>query len=262
MRGPPLPVSAASERVPFSTSPRQPSVTIAPYGLPEGEHCVSSVLRANGLSPLCDASLAELDRIAPTTSFPAAAVLFVEGQAARGVYVLCQGHVKLTTTSQDGKTLILRIAQPGETLGLHSVVTGKPYELTLETLQPCQLAFVSRADFLRLIQERADACLHMAQQLSNECQSAYEALRLVGAHSVSERMARLLLQWSGDRQFAEGPLRLKIPLTHEEMGQLIGTSRETVTRALSELKRRHVLKWTASTVVILDRAALQAMARA
>jgi len=262
MRSPLLPTSAGSEQVPLSSCTRQTIAPISPYGLPEGDQCVSSVLRANGLSPLCDASLAELDRIAPTTSFPEAAVLFVEGEVARGVYVLCRGYVKLTTTSQDGKTLIMRIAQPGETLGLHSVVTGKPYEVTVETLQPCQLAFLSRADFLRLIRERADACLHMAQQLSNECQSAYEALRLVGARSVSEKVARLLLQWSGNRQLVDGPLLLRIPLTHEEMGQLIGTSRETVTRTLSELKKRRVLKLTASTLLILDRAALQRLARA
>lgn len=257
-----LPTSTESERVPLSFT-RQTRAAISPYGLPIGDHCVSSVLRANGFSPLCDASLAELDRIAPTTSFPEGAVLFVEGQVPGGVNVLCQGRVKLMTTSQGGKTLILRIVKPGEILGLQSVVTGKPYDLTAETLQPSQLAFINRGDFLRLIKVHADACLHVAQQLSRECQFAYEVVRWIGlCHSVSEKLARLLLQWSGDAQATDGSIRLKISLTHEEIAQLIGTSRETVTRTLGELKKRGVLELTGSTLLILNRAELEALVRA
>lgn len=252
--------SAGSEGFPVSAFAQQSNTKISPYGLPVGDHCVSSALRANGLSALGDASLADLDRIAHTTSFPEGAVIFVEGQVPRGVYVLCQGRMKLTTTNRDGKTLIMRIVQPGEILGLQSMVTGKPYELTVETLQPCQLAFVNRADFLRFLKEHADACLLVAQQLSNECQSAYEMVRSIGlSHSVSEKLARLLLQWANDGRVTEGSIRLKISLTHEEMAQLIGTTRETVTRTLGELKKRRILELTGSTLLIRDRGALQGM---
>lgn len=255
-----LRTSDGSEGFPFSALTQQGNSKISPYGLPVGDHCVSSALRANGLSSLGDASLADLDRIAHTTSFPEGAVIFVEGQIPRGVYILCQGRMKLTTTNRDGKTLIMRIVQPGEILGLQSMVTGKPYELTVETLQPCQLAFVNRADFLRFIKEHADACLHVAQQLSNECQSAYDMVRSIGlSHSVSEKLARLLLQWSGDGRVTEGAIRLKLALTHEEMAQLIGTTRETVTRTLGELKRRRVLELTGSTLLIRNRAALEGL---
>jgi CRP/FNR family cyclic AMP-dependent transcriptional regulator len=192
-------MSSNSEHFPVSAFARQSNARISPYGLPVGEHCASSALRSNDRSPLGDASLADIDRIAHTTSFPEGAVIFVEGQVARGVYVLCQGRVKLMTTSRDGKTLIMRIAQPGEILGLQAMVSGNTYELTVETLQPSQLAFINRADFLRFIKEHADACLHVAQQLSNECESAYEMVRSIGlSHSVAEKLARLLLQWSGN----------------------------------------------------------------
>lgn len=236
------------------------SARISPYGLPLGDHCVSSALRANPSSSLCDASLAEFDRIAHTTSFPEGAVLFLEGQSPQGIYILCQGRVKLMTTSRDGKTIITRIVPPGEALGLQSVVTGKPYELTVQTLQPSQLAFVNCAEFLRFIKERADVCLYVAQQLGRECQSAYEVIRSLGlSHSVSEKLARLLLQWSGDGRVTDSSLGFKISLTHEEMAQLIGTTRETVTRTLGELKKRRVLEVTGSTLLIRDRAALQAL---
>jgi len=255
--------SAGSESFPIPAFTRQSNARISPYGLPESDHCVSSALRAHGRSCLGDASLAELDRIAHTTAYPEGALLFVEGQTPRGVYVLCQGRVKLMTTNRDGKTLILRIVQPGEILGLQSMVTGKPYDLTVETLQPSQLAFISRADFLRFIKEHADGCLHVTQQLSNECQSAYEMVRSIGlSHSVSEKLARLLLQWCADGRVIQNSIRLKVSLTHEEMAQLIGTSRETVTRTLGELKKRRVLELTGSTLLIRNRAALEGMAGA
>ena len=60
----------------------------------------------------------------------------MEGEASRGVYILCQGRVKLLTTNSDGKSFILKIAQPGEVFGLNSILAGTPHEITAETLQP------------------------------------------------------------------------------------------------------------------------------
>ena len=166
--------------------------------------------------------------------------------------------VKLTTTSRDGKTLILRIAQAGEVLGLHGTVSGKPYELTAETLQPCQLDFVKRDDFLKFLQRHADACLNAAQHLSQNCQSAYEMIRSLGlSHSVSEKLARLLLEWAGDGEQTKDGIRIKIALTHEEIAQLIGTSRETVTRVLGEFRDKQFAQLRGSTLLITNRAALE-----
>ena len=168
--------------------------------------------------------------------------------------MICSERVKLSTTSRDGKTLILRIAQAGEVLGLHATVSGKPYELTGETSQPCQLDFVRRDDFLRFLQHHADACLNAAQHLSQNCQSAYEMIRSLGlSHSVSEKLARLLLEWASDGEATKEGIRIKVSLTHEEMAQLIGTSRETVTRVLSEFRQKKLAQLRGSTLLILDK---------
>jgi len=234
----------------------------SPYGLPVGDNCVSEALR-DSEAHLSERTLEGLDRIKHATSYPEGSVIFVEGQVPRGVYILCQGRVKMMNANRDGKTFIMKIAQPGEILGLHAVVTGCPYELTVETLQPAQLAFISRADFIRFIKEHGDACLHVAQQLSNDCQSAYEVIRSIGlSHSVSEKLARLLLQWCCDGRVSDGAIRLKLALTHEEVAQLIGTTRETVTRTLGELRKKHVLELNGSTLIIRNRAALEQMVEA
>jgi CRP/FNR family transcriptional regulator, cyclic AMP receptor protein len=230
-----------------------------PYGLPVVDNCTTCRLRCDNFAcALSKGSLAELDRIKHATAYPEGALLFVEGQVPRGVYVLCQGRAKLMATNRDGKTFILKIAEPGEILGLHAVVSGKAYELTVETLQPSQLAFISREDFLRFLKDNGDACLHAATQLSNDCQSAYDVIRSLGlSHSVTEKLARLLLQWSADAKPVEGGIRLKLALTHEEMAQLIGTTRETVTRILGQLKKQGTLELKGSSLTIKNKVALQ-----
>jgi CRP/FNR family cyclic AMP-dependent transcriptional regulator len=229
------------------------------YGLQITENCGICKLRHTGF--FCDLpkqSVEDLDKIKYASAFPPGAVLFVEGQAPRGVYIVCTGRVKMTTTSRDGKTLILRIAQAGEVLGLNSTVSGKPYELTAETLQPCQLDFVKREDFLKFLQTHPDACLHAAQHLSQDCQSAYEMIRSLGlSHSVSEKLARLLLEWATSGEETKDGIRIKMALTHEEIAQLIGTSRETVTRVLGEFREKEFAQLRGSTLLIRNKAALE-----
>ncbi|MBA3915887.1 MAG: Crp/Fnr family transcriptional regulator [Acidobacteriales bacterium] len=231
----------------------------SPYGLQITESCLICKLRHNGF--FCDLprpSLEDLERVKYASAYPQGAVLFVEGQSARGVYLVCSGRVKLSTTSRDGKTLILRIAQAGEVLGLHATVSGKPYELTAETLQPSQLDFVKREDFLKFLQNHGDACLNAAQHLSQNCQSAYEMIRSLGlSHSVSEKLARLLLEWADDGEATREGVRIKVSLTHEEIAQLIGTSRETVTRVLGEFRDKQLAQLRGSTLLIRNKAGLE-----
>jgi CRP/FNR family cyclic AMP-dependent transcriptional regulator len=210
---------------------------------------------------LSAATFNELQKVAHTASFPAGAIIFMEGQLARGVYILRQGRVKLQTANSDGRILILKIAKPGEVLGLNSVITGKPYDLTAEILQPAELAFIGRADFLKFITEHGDACLHFASHLSRDCHAAYDLARSIGlCQSVSERLARFLLDWSSNGQGTDGNVRIKLALTHEEIAQLIGTSRETVTRTLSEFKRQRTIELNGSTLVLKNKPALASLA--
>jgi len=231
----------------------------APYGLQLAENCLICKLRHSGFfCELPKGPLEDLEKIKYASAFPQGAILFLEGQPARGAYIVCAGRVKLSTTSRDGKTLILRIAQAGEVLGLHATVSGAPYELTAETLQPCQLDFIKRDDFLRFLQNHADACLNAAQHLSQNCQDAYEMIRSLGlSHSVSEKVARLLLEWADGGENTKEGIRIKVSLTHEEMAQLVGTSRETVTRVLGEFRERHLAQLRGSTLLIQNKAGLE-----
>lgn len=235
----------------------------SPYGLPIVDNCTTCKLRCNSFfCSVSSPSLQALDRIKHVSSYPEGAMIFMEGETARGVYIVCQGRVKLLTTNSEGKTMIVKIARPGEILGLYATISAVKLEVTAETLQPTQLAFVTREDFLRYIkEERGDACLHVAQHLGHDCHSAYEVIRSIAlSNSVPEKLARLLMEWTVGAQESNGMVKVKLSLTHEEMAQLIGCSRESVSRSLGEFKKQRLLELNGSTLLVRNKAALETLA--
>jgi CRP/FNR family transcriptional regulator len=233
-----------------------------PYGLELNDGCKSCKHKTNGLfCELAPASVKDFDAIKSTATYPKGALLFVEKQDARGVYALCEGEVKLSISSPEGKIMIMRIARAGELLGLMATMAGQPYEVTAETIHPCQVAFVRREDFLRFVANHPEASQNVVRQMSAQYRGACEQLRTVGlSASAQEKLARLLLTWTeGIQQTKEGT-RIKLPLTHEEIAEFIGTTRETVTRTLSDFKVRHLVAIQGSTLMIPNRAALESFA--
>jgi CRP/FNR family transcriptional regulator, cyclic AMP receptor protein len=228
------------------------------------ENCLNCHLRSRNFFCDLDAkSIEDLNKIKHAAVFPEHAVVLVEGQSPCGIFILCQGRAKLSTTSREGKTLIVRIAEAGEVLGLHAVVTGGRYELSVETMQPCQLDFVGRDDMLQFLKTHADAALHATQHLARDCSDSYGVVRSIGlSHSVSERFARFLLETSADGEVSNGRVRVRLAMTHEEISQLVGTSRETITRLLSEFRRNEMAELKGSMLIIHDRPALRSLVRA
>jgi CRP/FNR family cyclic AMP-dependent transcriptional regulator len=235
-----------------------------PYGLEIIESCLTCKLRkAKWFCCFSPPVLKSFSSASHLSTYPGGAVLFVEGQMPRGALVLCSGKVKLSTTSREGKVLILKMAEAGEVLGLSAVISGTCYELTAETAGPCQVNFIEREALMRMVERNGELGLHSAQALSREFQSAYRDIHdLVLARSSAGKLARLLLSWTTGREKenAASEIRIRSSLTHEEMAQMIGSSRETVTRLLSDLKKKEFIRLEGSTLVIRNKTALEALA--
>lgn len=234
----------------------------SPYGLDVSDSCVDCKIRSAVHFCNFDTQLLNsFESLKYATVFPKGAVLFVEGQSPRGVFMLCTGRVKLTTCSSDGKALITRIAEGGEVLGMSATVSGRPYMATAETLIPCQVNFIRREDFLRFLRENGAASLRVSEHLSNNYHNVFEQVRSLGlSHSASEKLAKLMLEWCAKNGSEnEKGISMKLTLTHEEIAQIIGSSRETVTRLLGDFKNRQIIQIKGSTFTILDKAALVAM---
>ncbi len=160
--------------------------------------------------------------------------------------------------------MILRIAEPGEVLGLTAAVGNSPYEATIETLEPTQANFISHADFIRFLEEYPEVGMKVAQQLTHNCKCAYSEIRSIGlSNSVPERIAKLLLAWAqhpldvpSSRKKPQ-EIAIRVTLTQEEIAQFAGTSRETVSRVLGDFKRRGWLRVKGATWVVLNKKALE-----
>lgn len=211
-------------------------------------------------SSLPQECLADFDRLKRSTMYPKRTLIVVEGQAPHCVYLLREGRVKLTTSGANGKTLIVRIAGSGEMLGLHSVITGEPHAVSVETMQPCKLDFVARHDFLGFLRRHGEACFRAVEHLSNDCQATYELIRGVGlSHSISARLANFFLGLTGDG-LVEGEVRVKLALTHDQISQVVGASRESVSRTLSQFRRQRMAEKKGATLIVYDKNALEQLA--
>ena len=224
----------------------------APYGLEIIENCLSCPHRADLL--FCGLPSAAVERLAAITSpsvHAKGATLFVEGQVSRGVFILCRGRVKLSTTSIDGKTLITRISDSGDVLGLPATISGKAYELTADVLEPTQANFIARPDFLKFLTENGEVGLRVAQQLAGIYQAAIAEMRtIVLGHSAPEKLARLILDLAAGHENGAADIKITHTFTHEEIAQMIGTSRETVTRILGLFKRKGLVLVKGSSLII------------
>ncbi len=232
----------------------------APYGLNILDNCLTCPVREEHL--FCNLSIhagQRLNEIKSTAVYPKGAMLFIEGQQPRGVFVLCAGKAKLSTSSREGKTIITKLSEAGDVLGLNAVVSNRPYEVTAEMMEPGQANFIPRESLLQFLKEHGEVALRVAEQLSRNYYTAYEEIRTLGlATSPSEKFAKLLLSWSPKNGNNDGAgMQVKLTLTHEEIAEIIGTTRETVSRLFSEFKKKQLLQLKGSTLVIRNRPALE-----
>lgn len=145
------------------------------------QSCFQCELRPDRI--FCDLpteALAAFDAIKSVSRAPRGDILFHEGRLPKGVFVLCEGRAKLSVCSETGKRLMLRIAGPGEVLGLSATMSGKPYEITAEVLDNAQVAFVRRKDLLKFLRDYREACMQVVHLLSQDLHVAFDRVRTVG----------------------------------------------------------------------------------
>lgn len=199
-------------------------------------------------------------RVSTTTLYDRKTKLFVEGEKPRGVFVLRTGKAKLSTCSMLGKTIITRMADPGEALGLSAVVSGRAYGATAEMIASGQVDLILRDSLLVLMKEDRKIALAVAEQLSANYYSLHDTLRSLGlaAHPL-ERLAKLLLSWTsaGHESASMGDHSFKLPLTHQEIADSIGATRETVSRLFCELRRNRLLRSERGQLAIVNRPELE-----
>lgn len=125
-------------------------------------------------------ALRAFDALKFTSEYQKGTVLFREGAPAKGVFVLCEGRARLSVCSESGNRLTLRIASPGEVVGLSACLAGTPHEMTAELLDSTRVALVKRHDLMEFLHDHREACLQVVSLLSLDLHRAYDRVRSVG----------------------------------------------------------------------------------
>lgn len=208
-------------------------------------------------SPFCNLSDRVMDRLRDIMSraiYRRNTKLFIEGQQPRGVFVLCMGHAKLSTSSSAGRAIITRFAQAGDVLGLSAVVSRRPYGATAEMMADGQADYIPGTSFLRLMGDYNEFAVAVSEQLSASYFPLHDALRSLGlATHPLERLAKLLLAWTSGLSGDADNHRIRLPLTHEEIGHTIGATRETVSKLFCELRRKRLVQSNGTELAVTNR---------
>lgn len=207
-------------------------------------------------------ALEKFDSIGTPVRFSSGAVIFREGDNCGSVHILCSGRVKLSATSREGRTLILKIARAGEVLGLAAALAAQPFEVTAETVEPCTVKTIRRQALLDFLDRNPDASMRAARSVAQEYKAAFsEVRRLALPATASGRVANLLLDWSREAATENAVKgRCLMPLTHEEIASMTATTRETVTRVLGQLKRDQLIQIRGAALTVLQPQALERLA--
>lgn len=202
--------------------------------------------------------LKELDAIRMVSEYPAGSMLFIEREPPRGIYILCEGRVKICFTSRSGKTLVLRIAAPGEALGMEAVLAGRPLEATAETLARSQIAFVPGREFKQFLSRHPGVLQRVVMQAASDYDMACKQLEALGlGRSVLRKIANFLSERCRGERARQNRTTLSLGLSHEQIAEYLGTTRESVTRSMSVLRNNGLVEQDGDDLIILDRSALQ-----
>lgn len=216
---------------------------------------------------LKDEALTQFEAIAPEVSRSRGEALFVEGEKPRHVFLICSGKIKLSVSSREGRTAILRVAGPGEILGISAAMSGSTHETTAEATELCRVKAIRVGDFLRLLQQFPEASAEATSCLLREYRVVLNNVcRLALPNTVAGRLASLLLEWLDSPRAGtanDGGLndrRFIVALTQEEIASMTNTSRETVSRVLHQFQQDKLIRIKGASVTILQPEALEQLA--
>ncbi|WP_026850374.1 Crp/Fnr family transcriptional regulator [Gemmatimonas phototrophica] len=207
----------------------------------------------------------ELDRMAVRgfaeltreQKFAKGAMIVSEGDAGDALYVVRSGEVKVVLTGEDGREVILNVLNVGDHFGELALIDGRPRSAHVVSTQASSLLVLRRTDFRRKVEQSPQVAWGLMVELSRRLRQADGTIGSLVLLDVPGRVAKVLLEHATPGE----PATLVKQLTHQTMAQMIGASRETVSRAMAEFQEKQIISVQRRIVTITDRAALEARAR-
>jgi len=216
-----------------------------------------------GKHPFCNLgtdSRAFLETNSVSMEYPRGTILFHEGDRCNAVFVMCSGKVKVSAISKEGRTMILRIADAGDVLGMSAALAEGEYEVTAEAMEPCRVRLLHLKHLTAMLQQHSDASMGVARALAEDYRAAFDEARLMALPaSPAGRVARLILDWADDAR-KNSRAFVTMSLTHEEVASMTATTRETVTRTLSRFRKDKIIATRGVALTVLQPLVLERLA--
>ncbi len=185
---------------------------------------------------LDEKALAEIAGLLIDRKFPRDAIIFEDGSLGDYMYLIQEGQVKVTKMSEDGREKILEMLGPGDFFGEMALLDREPRSASVKTTTACVLLALSRMDFLGLLKQDHELTLELLRELARRIRETDEQIRGLSFERVESRARRLLARLAKEKVPARADRMATSPITHQQLADLVGTSRETITRIVKDLK--------------------------
>lgn len=204
--------------------------------------------RIAALPGLAEVLEEELLRVMRLRTFSKASVLFRQGEEARAVYLVERGRIRWQRVSADGNVQTLQVAERGDTVGLVALLDRDPYVAEAVAVEESTAWELSAVAFDHVVLRRPELALQFMRLLGSGVRSLVEHVHAMSNRSAQERVTAVLMQ----RTQEAGTGGVIIPMTHQEIANITGLARETVSRVLADLQRRGAVRLTRSAVAVVD----------
>jgi len=204
--------------------------------------------------------LLALAQLAREHHHPKGAVIVLHGDAGEALFLIRSGQVKVTVASEDGREVILSVLGPGSFFGEMALVDDEPRSAHVIAMEDTTILQLRREDFRNRLKAAPELGIALLRELSRRLRRADDTIASLMLLDVNGRIAHLLLELARE-EGGEGGSRITRRLTHASIGQMVGASRETVSRTMRNLVLRNVIAVTRREIVLLDPSALRLAAQ-
>ena len=184
-------------------------------------------------SRLDDVTIRHFEEAATRKRFPKNTILFSKGDESDSLYIVCSGKAKVIARDEQGKEIVLSVIGPGEYFGEMAAIDGAPRSATIVTKETTEILVIRKHDFKNSISSNPDLMFNLLRVLLERLRKADEKIESLAFMNVYGRIANLLMQ-SAEPQGEKWVIRET--LTHQEIADTVGSSRETVSRTIKELR--------------------------
>lgn len=220
-------------------------------GIRMGQDTLFYLSQQELFSHLNNSEIEELSRIVVERKYKKNSVIFFEGDPGEAVFLVKSGRLKVTKHSEEGGEQILHLLEEGDIFGEVVLFDGGPYPATAQTVTDCQIGMIRNSDMDTFLRKNPEVALKMLKVMSHRLRQAQIKVRNLALQDTLRRTVGMLVQLAQEHgKRTEQGIEIELPLNRQELANMIGTSRETITRILSRLNKDKVISLEKGKIIV------------